>query len=183
MFDNHEEKSVCLCLRTEESQTWGFLTMVTSTQLDCLEKMRMKNNLMFLNPFCQFECADRHDLQHLRERPAMSPLSAPCLCPTRWCEPLTHRRSGLALSWLLLSCCLQANPCKRVSAVNLRSFIGCAVREFTFLAKKPGCGGMHITTDACWGRCETWEVRRSLSAIGAEFKAGGSSLSVASVST
>uniref|UniRef100_A0A3P9KPZ0 Glycoprotein hormone beta-5 n=1 Tax=Oryzias latipes TaxID=8090 RepID=A0A3P9KPZ0_ORYLA len=68
-----------------------------------------------------------------------------------------QRRSGLALSWLLLCCCLQANPCKRVSAVNLRSFIGCAVREFTFLAKKPGCGGMHITTDACWGRCETWE--------------------------
>uniref|UniRef100_A0A8D3CYQ4 Glycoprotein hormone beta-5 n=1 Tax=Scophthalmus maximus TaxID=52904 RepID=A0A8D3CYQ4_SCOMX len=43
------------------------------------------------------------------------------------------------------------------SAVNLRRFIGCAVREFTFLAKKPGCRGMHITTDACWGRCETWE--------------------------
>uniref|UniRef100_A0A3Q3L5Q9 Glycoprotein hormone subunit beta 5 n=1 Tax=Labrus bergylta TaxID=56723 RepID=A0A3Q3L5Q9_9LABR len=41
--------------------------------------------------------------------------------------------------------------------VNLRRFIGCAVREFTFLAKKPGCGGLHITTDACWGRCETWE--------------------------
>ncbi|RVE56942.1 hypothetical protein OJAV_G00211220 [Oryzias javanicus] len=68
-----------------------------------------------------------------------------------------QRRSGLALGWLLLCICLQANAFKRVSAVNLRSFIGCAVREFTFLAKKPGCGGMHITTDACWGRCETWE--------------------------
>lgn len=41
---------------------------------------------------------------------------------------------------------------------NLRTFVGCAVREFTFLAKKPGCRGLRITTDACWGRCETWEV-------------------------
>uniref|UniRef100_A0A8C7JL30 Glycoprotein hormone subunit beta 5 n=1 Tax=Oncorhynchus kisutch TaxID=8019 RepID=A0A8C7JL30_ONCKI len=31
--------------------------------------------------------------------------------------------------------------------------------EFTFRARKPGCGGLHITTDTCWGRCETWEVR------------------------
>src|SRR4029434_5739871 len=46
------------------------------------------------------------------------------------------------------------------SMVYLRRFIGCAVREFSFLAKKPGCGGLHITTDACWGRCETWEVRK-----------------------
>ncbi|XP_069494346.1 glycoprotein hormone beta-5 [Ambystoma mexicanum] len=43
------------------------------------------------------------------------------------------------------------------SSVNLRTFIGCAVREFTFMAKKPGCKGLRITTDACWGRCETWE--------------------------
>nr|XP_015205794.1 PREDICTED: glycoprotein hormone beta-5 isoform X2 [Lepisosteus oculatus] len=43
------------------------------------------------------------------------------------------------------------------SGINLRRFIGCAVREFTFLARKPGCGTLHITTDACWGRCETWE--------------------------
>uniref|UniRef100_A0A8C8GU83 Glycoprotein hormone subunit beta domain-containing protein n=1 Tax=Oncorhynchus tshawytscha TaxID=74940 RepID=A0A8C8GU83_ONCTS len=28
---------------------------------------------------------------------------------------------------------------------------------FTFRARKPGCGGLHITTDTCWGRCETWE--------------------------
>lgn len=41
---------------------------------------------------------------------------------------------------------------------NLHTFVGCAVREFTFLAKKPGCRGLRITTDACWGRCETWEV-------------------------
>lgn len=45
------------------------------------------------------------------------------------------------------------------SAIDLRTFIGCAVREFTFLAKKPGCKALRITTDACWGRCETWEVR------------------------
>ncbi|XP_028293926.1 glycoprotein hormone beta-5 [Gouania willdenowi] len=43
------------------------------------------------------------------------------------------------------------------SAADLRRFTGCAVREFTFLARKPGCGGLHVTTDACWGRCETWE--------------------------
>lgn len=44
------------------------------------------------------------------------------------------------------------------SGGNLHTFVGCAVREFTFLAKKPGCKGLRITTDACWGRCETWEV-------------------------
>ncbi|XP_051003668.1 glycoprotein hormone beta-5 [Acomys russatus] len=40
---------------------------------------------------------------------------------------------------------------------NLHTFVGCAAREFTFLAKKPGCRALRITTDACWGRCETWE--------------------------
>ncbi|XP_036927895.1 glycoprotein hormone beta-5 isoform X1 [Acanthopagrus latus] len=64
----------------------------------------------------------------------------------------SQRSSGLVLLLLL---CVSLQP--RVSAVNLRRFIGCAVREFTFLARKPGCGGLHITTDACWGRCETWE--------------------------
>lgn len=44
------------------------------------------------------------------------------------------------------------------SSGNLHTFVGCAVREFTFMAKKPGCRGLRITTDACWGRCETWEV-------------------------
>ncbi|XP_012870412.1 PREDICTED: glycoprotein hormone beta-5 [Dipodomys ordii] len=43
------------------------------------------------------------------------------------------------------------------SSENLRTFVGCAVREFTFLARKPGCRGLRITTDACWGRCKTWE--------------------------
>ncbi|KAM4564235.1 glycoprotein hormone beta-5-like [Fundulus diaphanus] len=39
----------------------------------------------------------------------------------------------------------------------LHSFRGCAVREFSFVAKKPGCQGLHVTTEACWGRCHTWE--------------------------
>ncbi|KAA8578680.1 hypothetical protein FQN60_017500, partial [Etheostoma spectabile] len=63
----------------------------------------------------------------------------------------------LALCCFLLWISLQSDSFHRVKAVNLRRFIGCAVREFTFLARKPGCGGLHITTDACWGRCETWE--------------------------
>ncbi|XP_041834392.1 glycoprotein hormone beta-5-like [Melanotaenia boesemani] len=66
-------------------------------------------------------------------------------------------RSGLMLSCFLLWMSLQPDSRNHVSAVNLRRFIGCAVREFTFLARKPGCGSLHITTDACWGRCETWE--------------------------
>ncbi|XP_042356066.1 glycoprotein hormone beta-5 [Plectropomus leopardus] len=66
-------------------------------------------------------------------------------------------RPGLLLCWFLLCISLQTHSLHPVSAVNLKRFIGCAVREFTFLAKKPGCGGLHITTDACWGRCETWE--------------------------
>ncbi|XP_047467440.1 glycoprotein hormone beta-5 isoform X2 [Mugil cephalus] len=66
-------------------------------------------------------------------------------------------RSGPVLVWVLLWVSLHPGSPVAVTAVNLRRFIGCAVREFTFLAKKPGCGGLHITTDACWGRCETWE--------------------------
>ncbi|XP_008281643.1 glycoprotein hormone beta-5 [Stegastes partitus] len=67
----------------------------------------------------------------------------------------TQRSPALMLSCLLVHLvCLHGGS---VSAVNLRRFIGCAVREFTFLARKPGCGGLHVTTDACWGRCETWE--------------------------
>ncbi|NXF65101.1 GPHB5 protein, partial [Ciccaba nigrolineata] len=59
-----------------------------------------------------------------------------------------------ALLLLLLASC---GGTLKTSAIDLRTFIGCAVREFTFLAKKPGCGGLRVTTDACWGRCETWE--------------------------
>ncbi|XP_076002876.1 glycoprotein hormone beta-5 [Genypterus blacodes] len=69
-----------------------------------------------------------------------------------------QRKRSQCRSWLLLCCLLlwiSVQP--EASAVNLGRFIGCAVREFTFLARKPGCGGLHITTDACWGRCETWE--------------------------
>ncbi|NWI33694.1 GPHB5 protein, partial [Sula dactylatra] len=59
-----------------------------------------------------------------------------------------------ALLLLLLASC---GSTLKTSAIDLRTFIGCAVREFTFLAKKPGCKGLRVTTDACWGRCETWE--------------------------
>ncbi|XP_030070459.1 glycoprotein hormone beta-5 [Microcaecilia unicolor] len=59
-----------------------------------------------------------------------------------------------SLQLLLLTACLHV---LKTSNVNLHTFIGCAVREFTFVAKKPGCRGLRITTDACWGRCETWE--------------------------
>ncbi|NXX59350.1 GPHB5 protein, partial [Scopus umbretta] len=60
---------------------------------------------------------------------------------------------GTLLLLLLVTC----GGTLKTSAIDLRTFIGCAVREFTFLAKKPGCKGMRVTTDACWGRCETWE--------------------------
>uniref|UniRef100_A0A8C3I611 Glycoprotein hormone subunit beta 5 n=1 Tax=Chrysemys picta bellii TaxID=8478 RepID=A0A8C3I611_CHRPI len=60
-----------------------------------------------------------------------------------------------SLPLLILAGCVSA---LKASNINLRTFIGCAVREFTFLARKPGCKGMRITTDACWGRCETWEL-------------------------
>ncbi|XP_054826346.1 glycoprotein hormone beta-5 [Eublepharis macularius] len=59
-----------------------------------------------------------------------------------------------SVAFLTLACCVFA---PKPSNVNLQTFTGCAVREFTFLAKKPGCRAMRITTDACWGRCETWE--------------------------
>ncbi|XP_037550743.1 glycoprotein hormone beta-5 [Nematolebias whitei] len=68
-----------------------------------------------------------------------------------------HSRTAIVLIWVLVWTSLGPPSPGWASAVNLRCFIGCAVREFTFLAKKPGCGGRHITTDACWGRCETWE--------------------------
>ncbi|NXN12526.1 GPHB5 protein, partial [Indicator maculatus] len=55
---------------------------------------------------------------------------------------------------LLLASC---SSTVKTPAIDLRTFTGCAVREFTFLAKKPGCRGLRVTTDACWGRCETWE--------------------------
>lgn len=45
-----------------------------------------------------------------------------------------------------------------MSVRTLQSFRGCAVRDFTFVAKKPGCRSLRISTEACWGRCHTWEV-------------------------
>ncbi|XP_053545058.1 glycoprotein hormone beta-5 [Bombina bombina] len=60
----------------------------------------------------------------------------------------------MVLQLLFLTSCINSMAPANIS---LRTFIGCAVREFTFLAKKPGCKGLRITTDACWGRCETWE--------------------------
>ncbi|XP_040267695.1 glycoprotein hormone beta-5 [Bufo bufo] len=65
-----------------------------------------------------------------------------------------HSATLISLYLLILSGCWKTLA---VSNISLRTFIGCAVREFTFLAKKPGCKGLRVTTDACWGRCETWE--------------------------
>ncbi|NXG33479.1 GPHB5 protein, partial [Dromaius novaehollandiae] len=66
---------------------------------------------------------------------------------------LQHVVLGSLLLLLLVGCLSTL----RTSGINLRTFVGCAVREFTFLAKKPGCKRLRITTDACWGRCYTWE--------------------------
>ncbi|XP_068456916.1 glycoprotein hormone beta-5 [Clinocottus analis] len=70
-----------------------------------------------------------------------------------------RKTSQWRLGLLLLLLCVSLQPVclRRAAAVSLRRFVGCAVREFTFLARKPGCRGLHVTTDACWGRCETWE--------------------------
>lgn len=69
------------------------------------------------------------------------------------------RLSPVTLCCVTLAVWLCCGAHTEASVLNLKRFIGCAVREFTFLARKPGCGGLHISTDACWGRCETWEVR------------------------
>lgn len=81
--------------------------------------------------------------------------------PTLHSSPFCH---SMKLQCVILATLLFLLPAGRggkpeSSAIDLRTFIGCAVREFTFLAKKPGCKALRITTDACWGRCETWEVR------------------------
>ncbi|XP_071971941.1 glycoprotein hormone beta-5 isoform X2 [Engystomops pustulosus] len=65
-----------------------------------------------------------------------------------------HSVTLISLHLLILSGCWDTHA---ISNISLRTFIGCAVREFTFLARKPGCKGLRVTTDACWGRCETWE--------------------------
>lgn len=63
----------------------------------------------------------------------------------------------LPLSLLLLLVAGAAVVCVAVTS-TLHGFRGCAVREFSFVAQKPGCTGLRITTEACWGRCHTWEV-------------------------
>ncbi|XP_071601161.1 glycoprotein hormone beta-5 [Heliangelus exortis] len=63
----------------------------------------------------------------------------------------------VALGALLLLMLLGRGSALKASTIDLRTFVGCAVREFTFLARKPGCKRLRVTTDACWGRCETWE--------------------------
>ncbi|XP_033839252.1 glycoprotein hormone beta-5-like [Periophthalmus magnuspinnatus] len=40
---------------------------------------------------------------------------------------------------------------------TLHGVRGCTVREFSFVAQKPGCKSLRISTEACWGRCHTWE--------------------------
>ncbi|KAL2079713.1 hypothetical protein ACEWY4_025457 [Coilia grayii] len=64
-------------------------------------------------------------------------------------------RSGSAspLSHLLLVTVLGLS----FAVTTLHSFRGCAVRDFSFMAHKPGCRGLRIHTEACWGRCQTWE--------------------------
>uniref|UniRef100_A0A3B4H353 Si:dkey-23i12.9 n=1 Tax=Pundamilia nyererei TaxID=303518 RepID=A0A3B4H353_9CICH len=68
----------------------------------------------------------------------------------------------IAFSFFLLLVAGAAVLCVNVTTV-LQGFRGCAVREFSFVAHKPGCKGLRITTEACWGRCHTWEVSLSLS--------------------
>lgn len=60
-------------------------------------------------------------------------------------------------SFLLLLVAGTAAMCVALTS-TLHGFRGCAVREFSFVAHKPGCKGLRVTTEACWGRCHTWEV-------------------------
>ncbi|XP_051946536.1 glycoprotein hormone beta-5-like [Xyrauchen texanus] len=72
---------------------------------------------------------------------------------------MAHLRSGAQrfIYCLTLAVRLFFGVHNEAFVLNLKCFIRCAVREFTLLARKPGCSELHITTDACWGRCETWE--------------------------
>ncbi|XP_068612026.1 glycoprotein hormone beta-5-like isoform X2 [Brachionichthys hirsutus] len=66
------------------------------------------------------------------------------------------RLHRLLLLLLLLLAAGTAGVCL-AEASALHAFRGCAVREFSFVAQKPGCRGLRVTTEACWGRCHTWE--------------------------
>ncbi|KFO27055.1 glycoprotein hormone beta-5 [Fukomys damarensis] len=61
------------------------------------------------------------------------------------------------LGTVALLCVCGCGSVLGTSRGDLRTFVGCAAREFTFLAKKPGCRGLWITADACWRCIETWE--------------------------
>lgn len=65
--------------------------------------------------------------------------------------PRMHRSLLLLLAAGTLAACVALTS-------TLHGFRGCAVREFSFVAHKPGCKGLRVTTEACWGRCHTWEV-------------------------
>ncbi|XP_024262320.1 glycoprotein hormone beta-5-like isoform X1 [Oncorhynchus tshawytscha] len=58
---------------------------------------------------------------------------------------------------LLLLVVAEAGLCVAVTTQLHGSFRGCAVRDFSFVAQKPGCRNLRIETEACWGRCHTWE--------------------------
>ncbi|XP_075891676.1 glycoprotein hormone beta-5-like [Nelusetta ayraudi] len=66
------------------------------------------------------------------------------------------RSSSMHLSFLVLLIAGTAAACAALTN-TLHGFRGCAVREFSFVAHKPGCRTLRITTEACWGRCHTWE--------------------------
>lgn len=74
--------------------------------------------------------------------------------------PLSHSMHlyPLSLSFLLLLLVAGAAVVCVTMTTPLHGFRGCAMREFSFVAQKPGCKGLRITTEACWGRCHTWEV-------------------------
>ncbi|KAG5260967.1 hypothetical protein AALO_G00298500 [Alosa alosa] len=64
-------------------------------------------------------------------------------------------RPGIASSLIYLLLVMMVGLSFAVTTLN--SFRGCAVREFSFIAHKPGCRSVRIHTEACWGRCQTWE--------------------------
>lgn len=68
-----------------------------------------------------------------------------------------HALPSMHLPLLLLLIAGTAAACLALTN-TLHGFRGCAVREFSFVAQKPGCRGVRVTTEACWGRCHTWEV-------------------------
>ncbi|XP_069015370.1 glycoprotein hormone beta-5-like isoform X2 [Embiotoca jacksoni] len=64
---------------------------------------------------------------------------------------------SLSFLFLLVAGTAVVSVAVTTTTTTLHGFRGCAVREFSFVAQKPGCKGLRITTEACWGRCHTWE--------------------------